>query len=474
MQGALFFCDGRHIDSGVMNPRWKVAPALVACVFAAGALAQPLGPEFHVNTYTTGPQYPASVAASAQGFVVVWGSGNNLYTGSVEARRFALDGTPLGDEFVVTSSSPQYLASRLPRVGADAAGGFVVVWQAEDGPPKRNLFARRYDPSGAPLGDAFRVLSSAVSYVWRFDMAVGSNGDFVVAWGAPDQSFYGIWARRFASDGTAYEPEFQVNTFTPGSQGPPSVAIDDSGDFVVAWNRGSSSPGGSARFYDPTGVPRTGELPVTTDGSPRVAASGLEFLLLWDSYGTSYDVKAARFDNAGVQLAGPFVVNTYTSGTQTGGRAARDTAGGFVVTWSGQNGTAGDYGDVLARRFDATGAPKGAAFRVNTYTTSSQGSASIAMAPDGTALVVWSSTGTGVGEGEELFGQRVYFDPPLKGDLNFDGAVDVADVFYLINHLFAGGSAPFASGDLNGDRKVDVLDVFYLINHLFAGGPAPV
>ena len=26
---------------------------------------------------------------------------------------------------------------------------------------------------------------------------------------------------------------------------------------------------------------------------------------------------------------------------------------------------------------------------------------------------------------------------------------------------------------VNADTKVDVLDVFYLVNYLFAGGPAP-
>jgi hypothetical protein len=28
-------------------------------------------------------------------------------------------------------------------------------------------------------------------------------------------------------------------------------------------------------------------------------------------------------------------------------------------------------------------------------------------------------------------------------------------------------------GDVNGDETVDVADVFYLINYLFAGGPSP-
>jgi CSLREA domain-containing protein len=61
-----------------------------------------------------------------------------------------------------------------------------------------------------------------------------------------------------------------------------------------------------------------------------------------------------------------------------------------------------------------------------------------------------------------------------NGDVNGDGACTVADIFYLINFLFAGGAAPMGLGDVNGDTKTDVADIFYLINFLFAGGPAPV
>lgn len=66
-------------------------------------------------------------------------------------------------------------------------------------------------------------------------------------------------------------------------------------------------------------------------------------------------------------------------------------------------------------------------------------------------------------------------DEPGPGDANGDGSVAVGDVFYLINHLFAGGPVTLGDGgDANGDDVVTVADIFYLINHLFAGGPAPV
>ena len=62
----------------------------------------------------------------------------------------------------------------------------------------------------------------------------------------------------------------------------------------------------------------------------------------------------------------------------------------------------------------------------------------------------------------------------VKGDVNGDGSFDVADVFYLLNALFAGGPSATCHADANNDGTVDVADAFTMINALFAGGPAPV
>jgi hypothetical protein len=64
----------------------------------------------------------------------------------------------------------------------------------------------------------------------------------------------------------------------------------------------------------------------------------------------------------------------------------------------------------------------------------------------------------------------------VHGDMNNDGLVNVSDVFFMINALFAGGPPPVvvATGDTDGDAIINVGDVFYLINYLFSGGPAPL
>lgn len=60
-----------------------------------------------------------------------------------------------------------------------------------------------------------------------------------------------------------------------------------------------------------------------------------------------------------------------------------------------------------------------------------------------------------------------------RGDVNGDGAVSPADIFYLVAYLFAAGPGPIGEGDVNSDSSINTLDVFYLSNFLFANGAAP-
>ncbi|HSG98892.1 MAG TPA: thrombospondin type 3 repeat-containing protein, partial [candidate division Zixibacteria bacterium] len=63
----------------------------------------------------------------------------------------------------------------------------------------------------------------------------------------------------------------------------------------------------------------------------------------------------------------------------------------------------------------------------------------------------------------------------VAGDGNDDGALNIADVTYLIGRIFSGGPAPpcCAAADANADGSVNIADVTYTITHIFSGGPAP-
>lgn len=85
-------------------------------------------------------------------------------------------------------------------------------------------------------------------------------------------------------------------------------------------------------------------------------------------------------------------INTHTTGAQTDPAVAMAADGSFVVVWSSFQGADNDdFNAVNGRRYSATGMPLGADFQVNTYTTESQGSPAIAVAPGGSFVVVWEN-----------------------------------------------------------------------------------
>jgi hypothetical protein len=194
----------------------------------------PLGPEFRVNTYTFGFQGGRIAADPAGNFVVIWqsypqdGSGPGVY-----GQRYDSAEVPLGGEFRVNTYTTGL--QRYPMVTANA-GGFVVVWESDDG-SSVGVFGQRY-ASGVPDGPEFRANTTTVGTQGQPSVTSDPAGNFVIAWhdGGQDGSTYGIFAQRFSSSGAPAGPEFRVNTYTTSSQRYPALSADASGNFIVTWD----------------------------------------------------------------------------------------------------------------------------------------------------------------------------------------------------------------------------------------------
>jgi hypothetical protein len=275
------------------------------------ASGTPAGVEFRVNTHTAGDQNDAAVAKDAAGnFVVAWTSRDQDGDGQgVFARRYDAAGTPLGAEFRVNAHTSGDQADAA--VASDADGNFVVVWTSagQDG-DGMGIFGRRFDAGGVPLGDEFRVNGHTTAHQAGPTLASRADGRFVVAWASAGQdgSGQGVFARRYAADGSAQPGEFRVNAYVTGFQGLPSVAADEDG-FVVTWT--------SERPDDPQA-----------------------------------GVRARRFDWFGAPTSSEFRVNTFTTGYQMYSVVQALPEGRFIVSWIsyGQDGSA--WG-VYAQRFAA-------------------------------------------------------------------------------------------------------------------------
>ena len=324
-------------------------------------------PEFPVNLTTAGPQTAPAVGAATSGsFVVVWESEGQDGSGAgVFVRRFDLSGAPMGEEFQVNS----FTSSRQsqPAVAADPAGNFVVVWESEgqDGSAD-GVFGQVFNTTAMPLSAEFQVNSFTSGRQYRPAVAADSAGNFVVVWESEGQdgSGSGIFARRFSPVGAPVSGEFQVNVFTINAQQNPSVSASVNGAFVVVWQSDGSDASGDGvvgRLYDPAGQP----------------------------------------------IGEEFMVNSFTTDGQREPVVSSDPAGNFVVVWMSQ-GQDGSGDGVFLQLFDASGVRLGDEFRASTVTAEGQNGPWVARDRSGSFLVVWTSAGQD-GSGEGVFAQL--FDP---------------------------------------------------------------
>jgi len=349
-----------------------------------------VGAEFQVNTYITSVQRGPGVAADgAGGFVVVWQSGGSSGTDtsnySIQGQRYTSAGTAVGAEFQVNTytTSSQY----LPAVGPDGAGGFVVVWQSfgSSGTDTSNysIQGQRYTSAGTAVGAEFQVNTYTTST--QRDPAVGADGagGFVVVWATygssgTDTSYWSVQGQRYTSAGTAVGAEFGVNTYTTSDQWFPAVAADGAGGFVVVWqsygSSGTDTSVGSVQGqrYTSAGTAVGAQFQVNTytpgdQFAPAVGPDGAGgFVVAWSSFFSSSgtdtspaSVQGQRYTSAGTAVGAEFQVNTYTTSSQYHPAVAADGAGGFVVVWQsyGSSGTDTSVASVQGQRFASATMP---------------------------------------------------------------------------------------------------------------------
>jgi len=199
----------------------------------------PEGDEFQVNTQTTDFQMEASVSMDAdRNFVVTWtdwsgqdGSGSGIF-----AQRFASDGDPIGAEFQVNSYTTHDQSGSEVTVGP--AGDFIITWGGPGGSPGgHNMYGQLYDLAGIPVGDQFRINAGTdVASYGGFGRIAGlKTGEFVAAWEGDDKKSGGISSRAFSENAMPLTDDFQVNTYTTGFQGVPSLSAGADGTIVIVW-----------------------------------------------------------------------------------------------------------------------------------------------------------------------------------------------------------------------------------------------
>ena len=349
------------------------------------------------------------------------------------SRNVCADVSRDGPEFQINTIEIEIQA--LPAVDDVPHGGFVVVWEGDEGLDLEagyvGVHAQRLDTRGDRIGTEFLVSPPTFE---RPDVgngagkvAVHGDGSFVVVWDNArlDGSYDGVFARRFDANADALGSHFQINTYTTYQQYRSVVAATDGGEFVVAWlDAGYFGATGTNIFgqrfaSDGARVGAEFQIPESTAGIPIIPMlAGLgsgEFVATWTALNADGDddVFAQRFDASG-KIGPEILVNTYTTHNQRHADVVGSANKSFLVAWHSV-GQDGDGNGIYAQRFGPTGEKDGSEFQVNQYTTGDQDRPKPALAPDGSFLVVWTSIGQD-GDDRGVFARRYLTDGTDDGD----------------------------------------------------------
>ena len=463
--------------------------------------------EIRANTFTAGQQRMAAADSDNAGnFVVVWASAAQDGSGyGVFGRRFDGSAAPVSAEFRVNTSTNT--DQNFPSVSVNRAdGSFLVVWQSV-----QDIFGQRFAASGAPAGAEFRVNASAGGIQGLPRVAAG-GGVFVVVWqdSSGDGSGYGIYAQRVSSSGAMLGAPFRVNGYTTGNQMLPAVASDSAGNFIVVWQSLNQSSAGwsvHGQRFSSTGSSLGGEFLVSTNvqaTSPSVAVGASKTLVLWETtIGSQNSISGAVLQSStGAVVRGEFPITAPTTLSQTEPYAVAGSQTDTFFDLFVETDPASQFSTISVAQTDGTGATS-AKTRVNSIQQPA-GEPAGARTSSGGVFAFWSmssdvygriGTGSGgTGPTPTPTPTRTPGPSPTPtptprptstptptpsscncstGDVNKDCKIDVGDVFYLVDYLFATGPRPACSGDVDSSHKVDVNDVFYLLNYLYSGGPPP-
>jgi hypothetical protein len=322
-----------------------------------------------------------------------------------------------------------FVAGAALAVAADS-GDFVVVWQDvdhrdRDGNPVFGVFARLYDRNGAPKGRAFRVHDRRAGNQDSPKVAADPAGNFVVVWrgGTPafgtnewpggDGDGYGVFFQRFDNSGTRLGRLTHASSILTGSQSGANVAMHSDASFEIIWQDCSQSTDCSnlriGRFS--RSGERLGEelvIPVLTFTSfggglnliptPRIAAGAKGFAAGFTEYGNCGDwwnperfPVVLHFSDAGSPFAQRYRLDD--------GSCVNDNGWDLAAVIASRTGSSAAFFNAAAnyrntvQRFAPDGGTTGQRSTVGKkYACDSRSCemvAAAAMGPDGRSAVLW-------------------------------------------------------------------------------------
>lgn len=275
------------------------------------------------------------------------------------------------------------------RVGVDALGNAMVVWQQADG-VHQWVMARRYSVTDG-WGVA-NVISDNAKLVYEPQLATDPSGNALVVWMQDDDPDRHVWANRYVV-GSGWGVSEVLDSASPGSY--PQIAMDTSGNGMAVWMRTESDryhiyADRYAAGAGWSGQPVVVQSDETSSGwYPQVTLnSSGDAVVVWEQWSDGVDIRLlANLHTANDGWGTAVSIDQGESGANSSSaQVAMDAQGNAIVVWQ-QQPISGDS-TVWANRYDSvSGWGQGAII------SSGKGSAyfpQIEMDALGNAVAVWN------------------------------------------------------------------------------------
>jgi hypothetical protein len=159
----------------------------------------------------------------------------------VYVHRFSSDGRPLAPARVLAGTQDSFDDPQArPGIALADNRDFVLVWLGKhDSIDLTALWGQRFEAEGWHRGEIFRLTSTTAPPTFLPpSIGLAADGGFVVAWTGlegVDGDGLGVFARRFAADGSPLSPETGLARWTAGEQSHPALAVAPGGRGLAVW-----------------------------------------------------------------------------------------------------------------------------------------------------------------------------------------------------------------------------------------------
>lgn len=424
---------------------------LLLSFFATPSLAAPgdfLTPELVANETPILAPDGSDIASDADGnLLVVW-----LESRQIMGRRLAADGTPLSGTLTLVDD-----ANHLGAQGLAMApnGDFVITFRRNLFAAHHGVYAQRFDALGNRVGreltvnlphlaQSNRTLAITLSLggaLQRREMtpAVGmdADGNFNIVWEQEvdlslnnqqgnllnkvrtrislqrfDAKGRRIGLIRSLAEGTTplLITQFPLSPDT-GLVGNPRIAVQNNGDFAVAWQRSRLTPDAGDppstratdiefRAFRASGLGRGATRALVAEAAQAdlqdLAAVNGEYLAAWDQGAL-----------ANLQQINDLGEPTGTLFSVTGGGSALAVAPGGSAVWTWIEGAAGTDQDLQTQLLSVSGAMAGSPFRVHAASTRRQFAPRAAADAEGNFAIGWADAPVGTSIDHHFRARRV-------------------------------------------------------------------